>query len=101
MTTVQRTDAVLKRAEILRKERRRREEQRLSAVSGISGMLLIICIFVFSGGSATSSGDNYYGSTPLYKGAGGYVLVAVLAFVAAVAVTLLCVRYRDRHKDDR
>ena len=34
----------------------------------------------------------------LYKDAGSYVLVSVVSFVLAVAVTLCCIRLRDRER---
>ena len=32
----------------------------------------------------------------LHENAGGYVLVGVTAFTAAVVITVLCIRYRER-----
>ncbi len=38
-----------------------------------------------------------FGASIVTAEAGGYVLVGVVCFAAAVALTLACVRYRDRH----
>ena len=38
-----------------------------------------------------------FGASIVTAEAGGYVLVGVICFVAAVALTLACIRYRDRH----
>ena len=42
--------------------------------------------------------DSVFGSFLLSKEAGGYVLVGVVCFVIAVAVTLYCVRRADKNK---
>ena len=41
---------------------------------------------------------SVYGSFMLPDEAGGYILVAVLSFVAAVVITVLCIRWKDRRK---
>jgi len=41
------------------------------------------------------------GSSLLADSAGGYVLVAVLSFAAAVAVTTLCFRYRRKQEEQQ
>ena len=99
MTTAERVEAVLRHVEMLKKERYRRTDRILEAVSVVSGMLLLLCIVILSGGGSMPD-MSYYGSSLLLEGAGGYVLTAVLAFAAAVALTLICVRYKDRKQKD-
>lgn len=41
-----------------------------------------------------------YGATLLSEEAGGYVLMGVLAFAAGVALTVLCIRHREKRKRD-
>ena len=38
------------------------------------------------------------GAMLLYEDAGGYVLVGVASFTAAVVITALCMKYRNREK---
>ena len=42
--------------------------------------------------------DSVFGSFLLSREAGGYVLVGVICFVIAVAVTLYCVKHTDKNK---
>ena len=42
--------------------------------------------------------EGLYGAMLLHENAGGYVLVGVTAFTAAVVITVLCIRYRERTK---
>ena len=39
-----------------------------------------------------------YGTILLHKDMGGYILVGVLSFTAAVIMTLLCIQYKERSK---
>ena len=50
------------------------------------------------GGRGQGSVTGLYGATMLFEDAGGYVLVGVLAFAAAVAITVLCIRHKGKRK---
>lgn len=39
-----------------------------------------------------------YGSILLYSSAGGYALIGIIAFMTAVVITVLYIRYRERKK---
>lgn len=41
-----------------------------------------------------------YGSMLLHEDAGGYVLVGVIAFTAAVIITVLCIRYAEKNRGE-
>ncbi len=41
-----------------------------------------------------------YGATLLPSNVGGYILVAVVAFVIAVAVTVLCIKQHEKMKQE-
>jgi H+/Cl- antiporter ClcA len=82
---------------------RRKHEKRLAAI------LSMLCLMLTGSISGIASaladgGQGYvpglYGSTMLFENAGGYVLVGVLAFSAAVVITVLCIRYREKKKKD-
>ena len=45
-----------------------------------------------------ASSQGTYGAMLLYEDAGGYVLVAVVAFAAAVVITALCIRHRNKRE---
>ena len=81
--------------------KRRRDRQSLMGLSVIS-----VCLFAalaetigrFSGTVHGLPSGDLTGSSLLADSAGGYVLVAVIAFIAAVAVTTLCFRLRGRQR---
>ena len=52
-------------------------------------------------GHTQMAAQGMYGSVLLYKEAGSYVLVSVVSFVLAVAVTLCCIKLRDRERGAR
>ena len=77
----------------------RKRENRLIA------MLSMLCLMLTSsltgaigtfGGGGKGRVDGLYGANMLFEDTGGYVLVGVIAFVAAVAITVLCIRYREK-----
>lgn len=55
-------------------------------------------IVVASEGMSGSAVAGLYGSILLHDDVGGYVLVGVVAFAAAVVITVLCIRYRESLK---
>ena len=66
--------------------------------------MLALSITVIPGKNAVTSAGSVYGSFLLSREAGGYVLIALIAFVLGVTVTLLCLRYRkkqDATKDEQ
>ena len=65
----------------------------LSALCLLLTVSLVGAISAFSG-QGQSYVPGLYGATMLLEDAGGYVLVGALAFIAAVAITVLCIRYR-------
>ena len=40
-----------------------------------------------------------YGSILLHEDAGGYIMVAIISFIAAVIITFICIKYKE--KEDR
>lgn len=78
--------------------RRKREKQLVFMLSSVclattAGLVLTAGALV-SGRQASVPG--LYGSTLLSEEAGGYVLTALVSFMAAVVITALCIRYRNR-----
>ena len=70
-----------------------------SAVSAICLLLsLITAVSYYSGFNQIISADGFYGSSLLDENAGGYVLTAVISFVAAVVITVLLIRRKDIQK---
>ena len=100
-TPEERIRAVYARAE----EPNRARERRKTGFLGAGGVLLALClVLVISaagmphlGGTATM----YGGATLLYENAGGYVLVAVLAFMAGAIITAILMKKHFKNQNDK
>ena len=83
--------------------RRRVQEQRKTFVIGACCILNAVCLFLFIFGSGIAHGGGttgiYSGAMMLFEDAGGYVLVAVISFTAAVIITVLCMRHQMHNKE--
>ncbi len=93
---------ILRRSERIAWRRIRRSCQRLTGICSALLAVLVLSITVMPGKNAVTSAGSVYGSFLLSREAGGYVLVALIAFVLGVTVTLLCLHYRkkqDRSRD--
>ncbi len=77
--------------------RRRRREKRRTQALGAACAVLSIClaVLVFGGeGHPMGTAGVFSGAAILFESAGGYVLAALLAFMAGVGVTVLIQRLR-------
>lgn len=96
-----------RRVEIVKKwvcENIRRRQRR--GVCGLSAvcMLLFAALMQTVGmiiGPGQTSAQGVFGAMLLREDAGGYVLVAVIAFAAAAAITALCIRLRQRQRQGK
>ena len=85
-------------------EKRRRQEwrgiYRLSALCMTLFLSLVRMVGAVQGQPMEAPG--MYGTILLHEDAGGYVLVGVVAFAAAAAITALCFRLRSKenHRND-
>ena len=81
-------------------EKRRRQEwrgiYRLSALCMTLFLSLVRMVGAVQGQPMEASG--MYGTILLHEDAGGYVLVGVAAFAAAVVLTVVCMRLHEREK---
>ena len=90
------SEAKLRAAHMIEKKEKR-AIRCLSALCVIFSCLLVGAIAELSGGTdkaALVQGMN--GATLLSESTGGYVLVAVVSFIAAVCLTLLCIKIREK-----
>ena len=100
--TVRRVALVKQRMRENTRRRQRREAISLSAVC----MLLCAALMQTAGtvvGPGQTAAWGAFGAMLLREDAGGYVLVGVVCFAAAVVITVLCFRLRNREnqKKDR
>lgn len=68
--------------------------QVLSGVSGLLVVLLVCVIASFTDGGTAGIANPAYGAFFLSAEAGGYVLVAVIAFAVGVVLTIAVYKYR-------
>ena len=94
MTAEKRVDALHVRMRSLRLRQERRKTAVMGALSG--GLALCLGLLVFGQGMNHEAGTAglYRGATMLFENAGGCVLAAIVAFMAGVIVTALCIRKR-------
>ena len=81
------------------RENPRRKRQR--GIYGLSGACMLLCAALMqAAGTVVGPGQpeawGVFGAMLLREDAGGYVLVAVVSFAAAAAITALCIRLRNR-----
>ena len=98
--TVRRVALVKQRVRENTRRRQRREAISLSAVC----MLLCAALMQTAGtvvGPGQTAAWGAFGAMLLREDAGGYVLVGVAAFTAAVVLTVVCMRLHEREKQKR
>ena len=83
-----------------------RRRQRREAISLSAACMLLFVVLTQAAGTVAGPGQpeawGVFGAMLLREDAGGYVLVAVVSFAAAVVITALCFRLRskeNRRKD--
>lgn len=98
--TVRRVALVKQRVQENTRRRQRREAISLSAVC-----MLLCAALMQTAGTVAGPGQpeawGVFGAMLLREDAGGYVLVAVVSFAAAVVITALCFRLRNRENQKK
>ena len=78
---------------------KRKNDMIRTAVYGVASLILMVILVALTimQGSSQSSMDTgqFTGTSMLDASVGGYVLVALISFAVAVAVTLLCIRWKQ------
>ena len=82
-----------------------RRRQRREAIS-LSAVCMLLCAALTQAvGTVVGPGQpeawGVFGAMLLREDAGGYVLVAVVSFAAAVVVTVFCTRLRKNNKQEK
>ena len=86
------------------RENTRRKRQR--GIYGLSAVcMLLFAVLMQTAGTVVGPGQpeawGAFGAMLLREDAGGYVLVAVVSFAAAAAITALCFRLRNRENQKK
>ena len=80
---------------------KRKNDMIRTAVYGVTSLMLMVTLIelTITQGSSQSSMDTgqFTGTSMLDASVGGYVLVALISFAVAVAVTLLCIRWKEKN----
>ena len=90
-------------------KQRMRENTRRRQRRGIYGLsaacMLLFAVLMQAAGTVVGPGQTaawgVFGAMLLREDAGGYVLVAVVSFAAAAAITALCIRLRNRENQKK
>ena len=87
----------------VRENTRRRQRRGIYGLS--AACMLLFAALIQTAGAVIGQGQTavwgVFGAMLLREDAGGYVLVAVISFAAAVAITALCFRLRIREKQKK
>ena len=94
--TTERVRRVKQTALRLIQKRERTALRRLETLCTALALGLTGALAHFIGGAPGAAVQGAYGATLLADSAGGYVLVGVVSFAAAAAITALCFRLRNR-----
>ncbi len=82
-----------------------RRRQRREAISLSAACMLLCAALMQTAGTVVGPGQTsawgVFGAMLLREDAGGYVLVAVVSFAAAAAITALCFRLRNRENQKK
>ena len=82
-----------------------RRKQRREAISLSAACMLLCAVLTQAANTVIGQGQTavwgVFGAMLLREDAGGYVLVAVVSFAAAAAITALCFRLRNREKQKK
>ena len=98
--TARRVALVKKR---VRENTRRKQKRGIFRLS--AACLLLLAVLTQTVGTVVGPGQTAawgaFGAMLLREDAGGYVLVAVVSFAAAAAITALCIRLRNRENQKK
>jgi len=87
----------------VRENNRRRQRRGIYGLS--AACMLLLAALMQTAGTFVGPGQpeawGVFGAMLLRQDAGGYVLVAVVSFAAAAAITALCIRLRNRENQKK
>ena len=93
--TEKRVELVKKRVHEKYRRKKRRGICRLSALCMVLFVLLVGTAGAVTGQTQITA-QGMYGAILLHEDAGGYVLTGVVSFAAAVVITALCIRLKEK-----
>ena len=91
---------ISRRKDVLIYNKKRRKITELAVATAVCAVLLVLSFANMNDMVGIEGIYSVYGSFLLSDSVGGYVLVGVICFAAAVIITLLCLR-KNNNKDRR
>ena len=88
--------------ELAYKKKRKIEERLIKTLGAVSfGIFafLVGWIYMVDGKMHSIADADFTGNSLLSADAGGYVLVAVISFIVAVAITVICIKMNEKSKN--
>ena len=87
-----------KRIEILQKKRQKRLSRVLMSGVGMMSVVLIVALSIVIGPTTPGQGERLYGSFLLSQDAAGYVIIALIAFILGILLTVTVLYKNGRLK---
>ncbi|MDD2491239.1 MAG: hypothetical protein PHV12_03485 [Bacteroidales bacterium] len=87
----------IRRVKLRVEELRCREEKRLIG-SLFSLCVILVGIIGNMAGGGQRIATGLYGSMLMYENVGSHVLVGVISFSAAIGITVMCIRNKEKNK---
>ena len=81
--------------------RKLRNVRILAALTVVTMIAFVTVLWQYTDFSAVDGAYSTYGAFMLPEQAGGYIIVGVLCFASAVVITLLCLKYAQKKKQDQ
>ena len=99
-------DTARRVALVKQRVRENTRQKRQRGIYGLSAACMLLCAALMqAAGTVVEPGQpeawGVFGAMLLRQDAGGYVLVAIVSFAAAAAITALCFRLRNRENQKK
>ncbi len=90
---------IIRRSKRIARDRRRKRDAILIASAVLIAICASVIILSIPAGNRIYDTMSLYGSFLLNQSTGGYILVAVIAFITGIAVAIICRKYQNEKKD--
>ena len=90
---------IIRRSKRIASDRRRKRDAILIASAVLIAICASVIILSIPAGNRIYDTMSLYGSFLLNQSTGGYILVAVIAFITGIAVAIICRKYQNEKKD--
>lgn len=95
-TNAERMRCIISKAAELKRRKEKRKLNFCQTATVVLSVLLLYCVNAFSVPYKSAAVEEYCGAILLIDGIGGYVLTAVITFIAATIITVICIKFKNR-----